>query len=1206
MKKYLFLLLFFITTTHASNECIGFYGVKLNGFVGDTVETLSQSQDCSEKLKSTKYNILTGQAKSDFCSCSATNPKSVAGNSLLEIKKDPNFKINKIKLKKEIEEKYAKSIRSKILGTLSRSFNFDNLAKRGYLSNSIARDENSNKCNLDKLLENIGEFNKYKESNSFCSNKEKLFEERKKLLFPEGQEAFIQNLKDTANTIAKGVRANGSCLTYQNYLELNSTIPTNSEAVKILQSSSSWEDFKSRVADELSTYNRYKNNLNKVRTSNNNDAVANKLWGFSGIEGRGKEVYRMLKANPSFELALRDKEHFLKMRKDLNLFENDYSNGGFAPQTQKNQDPNEFFNKNSEQSLQAHLKSCDNEGLPQVRGGRGGGTTPKSESIGLKQSIAKFLCDEELPLPRYADIDNLSGLKSRTSGNEEDVFRNTLKSDLICESKASYDPVFFSDIDSLTTPASDIDLSDPKNFLSDYKDFSSVICKFVNSDCSDPAKSITMKECSRLTSMADFALDNAMVAFYKNNKLDELSNEKNLPFAKKPIYRKLQNILSNGSLSDAEAVAELENFINSKFTIDKNNPDFKNLKEAMLLLRDKTASVRIYKDSLPFMDKLPPSSRNNLSAYYNFSSKGGAFLESIKDTPEGKILYRNFTKDTSLSLSDSATDNIFSDVFINGQRTNGDLSINKPLYATAGPEVDIDYLTKTTKPKDSDNPINNIDLGSVAKPLDGNTIRTSLGTGMLPRGTGFNPKSLPRDLSGDTTVSKDQNTSSADASKPGSTTVDASNSSTKIRSLDDLLSRAVPPQVNKDNKDIVIVSSPDTPKDQDDTKKASAPSDTGETRNSKSWSNTVEQFGLTRTTKDSSEDTQGSRFNYDTRLSYESDSLSKSSGSERIGGFGKMFDSNQSEKEKILAEIRDLEAKIKEKRDGHSTNNDEISNAENINNQLKRRVADLENQINNNSNYNNHNSRNFDNQNYGSNNNDTDSNGNNNIDPRDPFSRVDTSREITADHMDAIDPAGQSAKSGGGGSGKKAIGLSKNKTSTPESEADLGGKSTKKRKPASAEYELDPELICGFEQQELNCIFEHSEIFARYKKDQIKSLVEGLLLHGHSFKTIEMFRNRDPNIPNEYVIHYFEPAKNLSNEDKIAQFELVKKMMTDYKKNYSFLKAIASKVVRTKSIKINKKEAFSKMKNTLKRPDIDKLLIRRLKLIERLPANTKK
>lgn len=1187
-----------MTTTHASNECAGFHGVKLNGFVGDTVESLSQSLDCSEKLKTSKYNVLAGQAKSDFCSCSATNPKSVTGNSLLEIKKDPNFKKNKIKLKKEIEEKYAKSIRSKILGTLSRSFNFDNLAKRGYLSNSLARDKGSNKCNLDHMLGNIGNFASFSDANVSCRGKDRLFAERKRLLFPEGEEAFIQNLKDTANTIAKGVRANGSCLTYQNYLELNSTIPKNSEAVKILQASKSWEDFKSKVADELSTFNRYKNNLNKVRNAENSDAVANKLWGFSGLEGRGKEVYRMLKANPSFELALRDKDHFLKMQRELNLFESDLASGGFAAQPHKANDPNEFFNKNSEQSLQAHLKSCDNDVSPQGRGGRGGGATSKSESIGLKQSIAKFLCDEELPLPRYADIDNLSDLKSRKSGNEEDVFRSTLKSDLICESKVSYDPVFFSDIDSLTTPASDIDLSDAKNFLSDYKDFSSSFCKMIKKECTIPSEATKDDDCNSLTEMANDATRFALREFITLNKVSPA------------ISARIIGFLNHPKFDDDTAFKKMRELITQNTNPPPSDKDFNVLFEKLSLLRQHNGKVRFYRELDTFKNALPKDIPEGREYDYMLSSSGRNYLKHLPSSPEGRRLLGVLAQDTSLKIDEDISNSIFADVFTNGHESSGENGVKLPRYISSGPAVDTDYLTKTTEPKiDPDNPINKMDLGVVTKPLDGNTIRTSLGTGMMPRGTGFNPKSLPRDLSGGTTASKDQNTNTTDISTPATTatTTDASNSSTKIRSLDDLLSRAVPPQVNKDNKDIVIVSSPDTPKDQDDTKKASAPSDTGETGNSNSWSNSVEQFGLTRTSKDTSEDMQGSRINYDTRLSYdESDSLSKSGGSERIGGFGKMFDSNQSEKEKILAEIRDLEAKIKERRDGQSTNNDEISNAESVNNQLKRRVADLENQINNRSNSNNYNSRNFDNQNYGSNNNDTDSNGNNNIDPRDPFSRVDTSREITADHMDEIDPAGQSAKSGGGGSGKKAIGLSKNKTSTPENEADLGGKSTKKRKPASAEYELDPELICGFEQQELNCIFEHSEIFARYKKDQIKSLVEGLLLHGHSFKTIEMFRNRDPNIPNEYVIHYFEPAKNLSNEDKMAQFELVKKMMTDYKKNYSFLKAIASKVVRTKSIKINKKEAFSKMKNTLKRPDIDKLLIRRLKLIERLPANTKK
>lgn len=1192
MKNILILLFFFSASAFGNEACSSYLGVKVNGFIGETLESLAKTSDCNENLKTLKFNTVEGQLKSDYCACVSTNPKSLSGKSLATLKNDPKYKESKDKAKKAIEEKYAKTLRNKIFGTLARSFKFDNLAKRGYLSNEVARNEDSNKCNLDNILSNIGDFGKFKELNPSCRNKDKLFEERKKLLFPEGEEIFIQNLKDTANTVAKGVRANGSCLTYQNYLELNSTIPQNSEAVKILQTSRTWEDFKAKVAEEINTFERYKERLNKVRSTENNTAVANKLWGFSGIENRGKEVYRMLKSNPAYELALRDKNYFLKMQRDMNLLQNENSNGGFvSTPKEETTDLNAFFNRKSEEALKLHLNTCDSssEGANKNTRSSGRGGSSGNDSLGLKQSIAKFLCDDQLPTPRNSELDDSINTDDGGVLDLIPAYKTTLKSDLICESLSKPNSSFFSDIDSSLNVDQDLDINDSSSFLADYKDFSSSFCKMISADCSNPTLAPKNPKCGKLTTMAQTAIANTLTEFYKNNNLGSIQSENH---DEKIHITELLGRAYNPKASDEEVLLEIRKYIESRYPNNIKEADYKVLLEKLALLRPHTERVKVYRNISPFIDQIPKGTEKQVAQYLN-STEGKVFLDKIKDSPEGKILRGSLLEDTALIVKEDISNSIFADVFTNGHNVNQSDSTKKPIYASQGPEVDMDFYSigdnssgkrVTTK--------SNIDIAptEVESPNRGSSNNQTSGTGAIDAG-------MP-------TVSA--------GTPPGSSeTSVGSSGSTKIRTLDDLIARNTstqkrtpsskiePPKVDKPKEDPPVVTE----------------------------SSNIEE-PKTTTERKTVNFENGSKLPNSTALQTISFTSSGSS-IERGGGSGSstnqlMTDDGESpadklKKQKMLDEIARIKEQLKEGNSNSAINDEsDTSNTESENDRFRARIKALEDEFDRrnkgkSNNYSNNvrnlsSSSNYDND-YDSDYSNKYESRSNTFNPRDPFKRAETKREVTPEHMDELDPAGLPiANKGGKGKGGQtkgggAIGLASG--SEGGGLAALGLRPLKKRGIASESDELEPEEVCDFDQQELNCIFEHSEIFKRYDKNQIRSLVEGLLLHGYSFKTIDILNTRDPNKPHKYIIHFFEPEKNLSKEEKIKRLALIKKMLLDYKKNYNFLKAIASKVIKTRSVEISKGEAFTTLKHTLKKTDIDRLLKRRLSLIERVPASKK-
>lgn len=1184
MKYTLLLFFLFATQSFADEKCDSFVGVKLNGFVGDTVQEIAKTQDCNENLKSLKFNYIEGQNKSDFCACTKADPKTLAGNSQRSIRAERRYQEIKKKTQNEAEVKFAKTLRNKIFGTLSRSFKFDNLAKRGYIGNELAKDEKLNLCSIDKILENIGNFDRFVEINKSCNGKGKIFEERKKLLFPEGEETFIQNLKDTANTVAKGVRAEGSCLTYQNYLELNSTVPENSEAIKLMMKSTSWEDFKASVAEELRYYDNFKSLQNQMRqsVSERSSEVANNLWGFSGKQVRGKDVYKMIKSNPNFELALRDKAVFEQMKNSMNLFESEYSgsSGGGIDYKKTNQyrDYNDLLKNNSDTALRVHLKSCDNSEQSLISsGGRGG--TPTPTTLGLKQSIAKFLCDEALPAERVDGINNSLDTVIGFEDKNNKALRDSLRSDLICESSTSPNQSFLSDIDSMLDVSNDLDVQNEDTFLKDYKDYSVSFCGMVDPECPNPQKSISNTNCSSLASMTNNALSRTLEIFLKSTDLSEVIPGNTLSF--------LMVIANTSQISDLSASKSIIKFLNKNYPGKFSSNELETLKEKILFLRSHSDRINLNNLASQIINEDIEPPENSLLEEtlatrdwkkFFISKEGQEYLSKLPDKSMSARVSRILSLDTSLSLSEDLSNSLFADTFTNGHRV-GNEEKKAPTYISEGPSVDVSHY-------------------GYSPPVD---------TSKAPR----NPLDNPRDdkvIVGVQVPIENTGTITSNEGQAGS--------QGKIKTLDDLVVRIKGPAKR----------TPPIEKKPDEKKPEDRPVIVDEIKSDDKKSEDKKRIVGDSTVPSG---TSFQTISFSNSATHQSDFDSSSGeGSRSFINFNDS-DPDKLKKQRMLEEIARIKEQLKDGDVGNNFSDDAISPERLAEHEkLKERIRSLENEfektersMRNNSSGNKVVRRNntLNGSNYGIQS-DTDPDYWNNIrnkrddfNPRDPFKRQDTNREITPEHMNEIDPSGSSiaSKSGGrskgkdGGSKKGGVGLTGGSDGDDGFLAGLGLKPIKRRGPASNDIEPDPEELCGFEEQELNCIFEHSEIFARYKKDQIRSLVEGLLLHGYTFKTIEIFRNRDPSIPYEYVIHYFEPAKNLSVEEKKTQFELIKKMMTNYKRNFSFLKAVADKVVKTKSVKISKKEAFSILKHTLKRVDVDKLLIRRLKTIERLPANAK-
>lgn len=55
MKKIILSLFFFSVSAFGNEACSSYLGVKVNGFIGETLETLAKTSDCNENLKNLKF-----------------------------------------------------------------------------------------------------------------------------------------------------------------------------------------------------------------------------------------------------------------------------------------------------------------------------------------------------------------------------------------------------------------------------------------------------------------------------------------------------------------------------------------------------------------------------------------------------------------------------------------------------------------------------------------------------------------------------------------------------------------------------------------------------------------------------------------------------------------------------------------------------------------------------------------------------------------------------------------------------------------------------------------------------------------------------------------------------------------------------------------------------------------------------------------------
>lgn len=99
--KYIILSLFFFNASAFSSEvCSSYLGVKVNGFIGETLETLAKTSDCNDNLKNLKFNTVEGQLKTDYCACANLDSKSIAGKSSSVIRANLRYQEIKKKAKK--------------------------------------------------------------------------------------------------------------------------------------------------------------------------------------------------------------------------------------------------------------------------------------------------------------------------------------------------------------------------------------------------------------------------------------------------------------------------------------------------------------------------------------------------------------------------------------------------------------------------------------------------------------------------------------------------------------------------------------------------------------------------------------------------------------------------------------------------------------------------------------------------------------------------------------------------------------------------------------------------------------------------------------------------------------------------------------------------------------------------------------------------
>lgn len=274
------------------------------------------------------------------------------------------------------------------------------------------------------------------------------------------------------------------------------------------------------------------------------------------------------------------------------------------------------------------------------------------------------------------------------------------------------------------------------------------------------------------------------------------------------------------------------------------------------------------------------------------------------------------------------------------------------------------------------------------------------------------------------------------------------------------------------------------------------------------------------------------------------------------------------------------------------TNKNNISKINNIRNRANSIISDRRNGSNSNFSSN---SNNF------SNSSSRDSISGSELNPYDPMDRGTSGRrepEVDEELKDSIVDSSTNASSTSTskadpkteGPGGASLTATNNSTGSGGSSKGVKGRG---RYPATENNEEDPDDLCGFD-QEMNCIFEHASIYNIPSKfPSLKKFIEYLQIQGRSFKAIEVIKRRGKST--RYVIHEFEPGANLTKEQKIKNYGIIKKMLKNYSTNYKKLSEIAGLYVVTNKTEISKQEAKAMQKYILRYADLNKLIDRRLR-----------
>lgn len=583
------------------------------GQLPSAIDTFLKEPEIVQKCNATiddKNNlgpVISANEASEYCSCMTAKNLVLTKQAQEDIKPDIQERNLLGEMTKKLEQKEGAVLRNEILNTLKRLNNYDNLLKRGLINDSdISKIKN---CSLSNLLPNKDSYNSQTCEN-FKGQDNDLFNSRLKAVFPEGIEPFKSKLSDVGNTLAKNVKGDGSCLTYQNYLEVSNPIHTNGNYLSLRQNVD-WKNYRSSIEKNIVSY-----------TGSHNE------------NSMGKRSLDFIKGDPIFNMALHDEKFYATL-------------SNFIKENSK-LDPSLLTEKIA--SSDVILKELLNAE----------GRRCESDNGGMKANIKNFLCSPRLSPPsRFTLKEMIDETKKKPEVKARGLkidFSDIIKKKAICDSNyksMKEQNKNYSSVDEFTSPLSELDTvldSDGKNnnFLKDYKTFSANYCKYLNEDCKDNQKAKKNNSCKFSTSRNMQVITNQ-----SRNCLKMLGNENlNLDI----FLTRVAN--PSDKLSDIFPPA-----MDHKF----KNTECENWEENVTRLRHNTPSFIASRLSI----KIPEEFKGDILAYIN-SEKGKGVLKKAFDDNKGneanlRALRSLLKDDVNTKYNKNAKyTSLFGDYFANG------------------------------------------------------------------------------------------------------------------------------------------------------------------------------------------------------------------------------------------------------------------------------------------------------------------------------------------------------------------------------------------------------------------------------------------------------------------------------------------------------------------------------------------------------------